>query len=162
MKKQKIFLLLTVLLAFTFVLAACGGAPAEAPVEEAAPVEEEAAPAEEEAAPTEAPVEEEEAPAEEAAPTEEEAAPAEEAAAGITCEEPVKVGLITDETGALAIYGTHILRSFPLGMEYGTGGEGSEGDGYTSYMLENCEIQVYYRDDQSDPENTATVARELI
>jgi branched-chain amino acid transport system substrate-binding protein len=33
---------------------------------------------------------------------------------------------------------------------------------YTSYMLGECEIQVYVRDDQSTPENTATVARELI
>ena len=29
-------------------------------------------------------------------------------------------------------------------------------------MLEGCEIQVYIRDDQSNPENTATVGRELI
>ena len=152
MKKQKLFLFLTLFLAFTFVLAACGGAPeaTEAPAEEVAPVEE-AAPVDE-AVPAE----------EEAAPAEEEAAPAEEAAAGVTCEEPVKVGLITDETGSLAVYGAHILRSFPLGMEYGTGNVGTEEDGYTSYMLENCEIQVYFRDDQSNPENTATVARELI
>ena len=78
------------------------------------------------------------------------------------CEEPVKVGLITDETGALAIYGAHILRSFPLGLEYLAGAEGTEADGYTSYMVDECEIQLYIRDDQSTPENTATVARELI
>ncbi len=29
-------------------------------------------------------------------------------------------------------------------------------------MLDDCEIQVYLRDDQSNPENTATVGRELI
>jgi ABC-type branched-subunit amino acid transport system substrate-binding protein len=29
-------------------------------------------------------------------------------------------------------------------------------------MLGDCEIQIYVRDDQSTPENTATVARELI
>jgi len=83
-------------------------------------------------------------------------------AEGLTCEEPVKVGLITDETGALAIYGAHVLRAFPLGMEYATGAPGVEGDGYTSYMLEGCEIQIYNRDDQSNPEITATVGRELI
>ena len=80
----------------------------------------------------------------------------------MACAEPVKVGLITDETGSLAIYGAHVLRSFPLGLEYAAGASGEEGDGYTSYMLEGCEIQLYTRDDQSDPENTATVARELI
>jgi branched-chain amino acid transport system substrate-binding protein len=162
-KKQKIFLLLTVLLAFTFVLAACGGAPAEAPVEEAAPVEEEAAPADEEAAPAE----EEAAPAEEAAeePAEEsveDTAEETEVMAGLSCDEPIRVGVVTDETGSLAIYGAHILRGFPLGLEYATGGAGTEGDGYTSYMLDNCEIQVYYRDDQSNPETTATVGRELV
>jgi branched-chain amino acid transport system substrate-binding protein len=80
------------------------------------------------------------------------------AAAGVTCDEPVKVGLITDETGALAIYGAHILRSFPIGMEYATGAAGTDG----KYMLENCEIEVIVKDDQSNPETTATVGRELI
>ena len=80
------------------------------------------------------------------------------AAGGVTCDEPVKVGLITDETGALAIYGAHILRSFPIGMEYVTGAAGTDG----KYMLDNCEIEVIVKDDQSNPENTATVGRELI
>ena len=78
------------------------------------------------------------------------------------CAEPIKVGLITDETGPLAIYGAHVLRSFPLGLEYTTGAAGEEMDGYTSYMLNGCEIQVYKRDDQSNPETTATVGRELV
>ncbi len=156
-KKTRLWTLIALLLAMMLVFSACGGsAPSEEAAEEA-PAQEEAAPAEE------APPEEEAAPAEEA-PVEE---PAEEAAVEetmgtVACEEPVKVGLITDETGALAIYGAHILRSFPLGLEYATGAAGAEGDGFTSYMLDGCEIQLYIRDDQSTPENTATVARELI
>ena len=151
---KRIYLLVLLTLMLALALAACGGgAPAE-PAEPAETTEEQAP------EPTEAPAEEEAAPAEEEAPAEE---PAEEAAAGgISCAEPVKVGLITDETGALAIYGAHILRAFPLGMEYGTGAAGTESDGYTSYMLEDCEIQVYVRDDQSNPETTATAGRELI
>ena len=43
---------------------------------------------------------------------------------GVACDEPVKVGVITDQTGALAIYGAHIMASFPLGMEYATGAAG--------------------------------------
>ena len=31
-----------------------------------------------------------------------------------------------------------------------------------TFMLEGCEIQVFVRDDQTNPENTATMARELI
>jgi branched-chain amino acid transport system substrate-binding protein len=47
-------------------------------------------------------------------------------------------------------------------MEYLTGAVGEDNGDYTSYNLDGCEIQIYYRDDQSNPENTATVGRELI
>lgn len=76
----------------------------------------------------------------------------------VACDEPVKVGVITDQTGSLAIYGAHIMRSFPHGMEYATGAAG-ENDVYT---LGDCQIEVIYKDDQSDAEATATLARELI
>jgi branched-chain amino acid transport system substrate-binding protein len=112
-------------------------------------------------APTEAPTE----PATEA-PTE---AATQAPTTSLTCAEPVKVGLITDATGQLAIYGAHILRSFMLGMEYATGAPGSAGETFdftqtqeNTFQLDNCEIQVFVRDDASNPENTATVARELI
>jgi len=130
------------LVTMSLILAACGGAtpaPTEAPVVTEAPTE---APT---AAPTEAPV------------------------TGLTCAEPVKVGLITDASGALAIYGAHILRSFMLGMEYATGAPGSAGEKFdftqtqeNTFKLDDCEIQVFVRDDASTPDNTATVARELI
>jgi peptide/nickel transport system substrate-binding protein len=66
--KKNMYLLTAMLLVFTLLLAACGGAvePAPAPV---APAAQEAAPAPE-AAPTEAPAEEAAAPAEESAPAE--------------------------------------------------------------------------------------------
>ncbi|RME07703.1 MAG: ABC transporter substrate-binding protein, partial [Anaerolineae bacterium] len=176
---MKPFRILTLILILAFVLAACGpkATEAPAPAEEAAPMEE-AAPAEEVAPMEEAAPTEETAPMEEAAPTEEaapaeEAAPTEEAAAempaGLTCEQPIKVGLITDVSGPLAIYGAHILPSFMLGMEYATGAPGSAGEVFditatqeNTFMLDGCEIQIFVRDDQSNPENTATVARELI
>ena len=117
---------------------------------------------------TEAPIEATEAPATEAA-TEAPTEAATEAPAGLTCAEPVKVGLITDASGALAIYGAHILRSFMLGMEYATGAPGSAGEKFdftqtqeNTFKIDDCEIQVFVRDDASNPENTATVARELI
>ena len=131
------------------VLAACGGEPAQPAVPEATQ--------EPAVLPTANPTD-----VAEAEPTE---APAEEPAAetaALTCAEPVKVGLITDQTGALAIYGAHIMRGFPLGMEYATGSEGVDNSDYTSYTLDGCEFQVYVRDDQSTPDITATVARELI
>jgi len=152
--RNALFLLIVIALAVV-ALAACGGstptpaaaAPTEAPtaVPTVAPTEAPtAAPTEAStAAPTEAPT---------AAPTE---APA---AMGVSCDKPIKVGLITDQTGPLAIYGAHIISSFPLGLEYATGAPGKDG----VYKLDDCEIQVITRDDQSNPETTATVGRELI
>jgi branched-chain amino acid transport system substrate-binding protein len=133
------------LIAMTMLLAACGPAPTAAPAATEPPVATEA--------PTEAPTQ----------------AATEAPAAGLTCAEPVKIGLITDATGALAIYGAHILRSFMLGMEYATGAPGSAGEKFdlaqaqeNTFKLDNCEFQVFVRDDGSNAENTATVARELI
>jgi len=161
---KRITLLLSVTLLLAVVLGACSppgtAEPTDVPAE---PTEEMAEPTEEMAEPTEEMVE----PTEEMAePTEEVAEPTEEM--GLVCEEPIKVGLITDGTGALAIYGAHILRSFMLGMEYATGAPGSVGDVFTladgrnTFMLEGCEIEVIVADDQSTPDTTGTVARELI
>jgi len=177
MKNQMTTLLklMALLLAVT-LLAACGGTPAATDVvpTEAAAVEEAVEPTDEPAPeptdepapePTDEPAPE---PTEEPAATEEPTAepaaeePAAEAVGTAVCEEPVKVGFITDVTGALAIYGAHVTRSFPLGLEYAAGAAPTEGDGYTSYMIDECEVQVYLRDDQSDPAITATVGRELI
>ncbi|MCP4168903.1 MAG: ABC transporter substrate-binding protein [Chloroflexi bacterium] len=132
---KKLLTLAIVLLAVGLVLAACGGTEAEpAP----APAATEVPPAESEP---------EEAPAEP------------ETVAGISCEDRVKIGLITDLTGPLAIYGTMADRGFALGMEYRTG-SAPTGDGM--YQIGDCQVQVLVRDDQGSAENTATLARELI
>jgi len=141
---RSIFTITVLLLLLSLMIVACGGDEEEATPEPEQEVEQ---PAEEVAE------EEAEEPADEEMVDE---------AMGVACEEPFKVGLITDETGALAIYGAHVLRSFPLGLEYATGDSGSDMGDYTSYMYEDCEIQVYKRDDQSNPETTATMGRELI
>lgn len=143
---KKIQMILASLLAVALLLSACAPAtpePTEAP-EVVQPTE----------AATEAATE---APTEPPAPS------------GLTCDEPIKVGLITDATGTLAIYGAHILRSFMLGMEYATGAPGSAGKTFdftvvqeNTFKIDDCEIQVFVRDDQSTPDTTASVARELI
>ena len=131
----KLFVLLMVLV----LIAACGGTAAPEPTQPPAPE------------PTQPPTPE---------PTEPpEAQPTEPPMAGLTCDEPIKIGLITDLTGGLAIYGTMIERSFLLGMEYATGAPAT---GDNVFQLENCEIQVLLRDDQGSAETTATLARELI
>jgi len=87
-----------------------------------------------------------------------------EAMAGVSCDEPIVVGVITDVTGPLAIYGAHMMRGVPVGFAYGTGSEvTSAADTMKqTFMLDNCEIDVIYKDDQTDPELSATAARELI
>jgi len=133
-------IILVGLLTFAFLLSACSPAPTEEP-----------------AMPEPEPTKE---PEPEPEPTAEPEEPAEPCV--------VKVGLITDGTGALAIYGAHIIRSFMLGMEYATGAAGSVGDVFTiedaenTFMLDNCEIIVYLGDDQTNPELTTSIAREFI
>ncbi|MDX9990434.1 MAG: substrate-binding domain-containing protein [Anaerolineales bacterium] len=143
--------LVFLVIAASLLLAACAPAATPVPTAEPAPVEPTAAPVEQPAATAEQP-----------------AAPVDEPAS-LTCAEPVKVGLITDASGALAIYGVHILRSFMLGMEYAAGAPGSAGEKFdyaatqeNTFKVDDCEIQVFVRDDGSNPENTATIARELI
>jgi branched-chain amino acid transport system substrate-binding protein len=136
--------LLLALLVGTLLLTACGGAQEPTVVTEPETTAEEqpTEPPEPTAVPTEEP------------PAEETAAPE----AGLTCDEPIKIGLITDKTGALALYGEMIERSFMLGMEYATGAPGEDG----VFTLDNCQLEVLVRDDQSNPETTSTLARELI
>jgi branched-chain amino acid transport system substrate-binding protein len=154
MRRMHTVTLLAVVL--SLLLAACApAAPASAPAEataEAAATEAAAT----EAAATEAATEEAES-----------AAPGEPVA--LTCAEPIKVGLITDASGALAIYGAHILRSFMLGMEYAAGAPGSAGEKFdftqaqeNTFTFGDCSVQVFVRDDKSTPDTTAAVARELI
>ena len=77
--------------------------------------------------------------------------------------------MITDLTGALAIYGVMIPRSFMLGMEWATGAAGSAGEKFdftatqeNTFKIDECEIVVYLRDDGGKAENTTTIANELI
>lgn len=89
------------------------------------------------------------------------AAPAVEAPEGVTltCDAPIKIGLITDLTGGLAIYGVMMERSFLLGMEYMSGAPAGPDN---TFSFGDCDVQVLIRDDQGSTETTATLARELI
>jgi len=86
-----------------------------------------------------------------------------------SCGDGIQIGLITDISGSLAIYGAHIVRSFMLGMEYATGAPGSAGEVFNfaetqenTFTMGDCQITVYVADDQSTPDTTATIAREFI
>ena len=160
MKNRRMLLIvLSLLTVLALTLSACGGTTAEpetvateAPAEEAteAVVEEPTeAPAEE---PTEEVAEEPtEAPTEEVAeePTEEAAAEGEQPFAG----EELVIGLMTDKSGALAIYGPSQTQGFYLGLEYATGG---------TMEVAGRPIRVVEKDNSSDPDTAVQQARELI
>ncbi len=168
MKRSTLFTVLAVLVIASLMLAACPSstpAPTAAPAAQptATPVPPTATPVPPTATPAPAATE---APTAEptAAPTEE---PVEETKAGepiaLTCEQPIKIGLITDLTGGLALYGVMTDRSFQLGMEYASGAPGTAVDATTtSYQFGDCEVLVLLRDDKGSAELTATLARELI
>ncbi len=67
--------------------------------------------------------------------------------------EPITIGLMTDQSGALAIYGPMQERGFRLGLEYATNG---------SMEVAGHPIEVSVKDNGSDPETAVTQARELI
>lgn len=142
-----------ILIVVTFALALAACAPAATPEPTPAPTP----PPAPTAAPTQPPQ-----------PTMPPTAEPTAAPAGLTCAGGIKVGLIGDYTGPLAIYGVMQLRSFMLGLEYAAGAPGSIGkvykleDGANTFKVEDCEITVIARDDKGDPAVTATVARELI
>ncbi len=148
---KKIFTFVSLLMVAAMLLSACTPAATPAPTEPPAQPTQPPAPTNP-PAPTAVP----EQPTQPPAPT------------GLTCKEPIVVGLITDMSGALAIYGAHILRSFMLGMEYAAGAPGSAGQTFkidmkeNTFKVENCEIKVIAVDDKSTPDTTATLARELI
>ncbi|MBI5564264.1 MAG: substrate-binding domain-containing protein [Chloroflexi bacterium] len=117
--------MLSVLMVMAMLVSAC--APAAAP----APTQAPAAPAAPATEPTKAP-----------------AAPAAPAATG-----EVTIGLLTDDSGSLAIYGPMLERGWDLGIEYATNGTGIAG-GKT--------IKTVIKDTASNPDTGVTLAREAI
>jgi branched-chain amino acid transport system substrate-binding protein len=138
MNARKIsWLLLSVLIIGALLLSAC--APAATPTAAPAPTQ---PPAVE---PTKAP---------EVAPTEPPAAPEPTTApAQPVAEGEVTVGLITDDSGSLAIYGPMLERGWELGLEYATNGTGIAG---------GKQIKTVIKDSASNPETGVTLAREAI
>lgn len=140
-KKRTLWIILSLLLVSSLLLAACAPEPTEVPEEPT--VEEETTVEEEEEA---APEEEAEEPTEE---MEEETEEMEE-------EEPAEelvIGLMTDKSGALAIYGPSQTQGFYLGLEYATGG---------TMEVAGRPIRVIEKDNASNPETGVSQARELI
>lgn len=125
---------LSLLVVILMLLVACGAAPAAQPTAVPAATTESAPETEAEA--TTAPAEE----------------PAEEPAAEATGD-PLKVGVLTDLTGALALFGNEASQGLEIGFDYATDG---------TMTVAGRPIELIVRDDAGDVEASAAAARELI
>ena len=70
-----------------------------------------------------------------------------------TAGKPLKIGLMTDQTGSLAIYGPMLENGFALGLQYATGGTNT---------VAGRPIQVIIKDTASKVDVGTQVARDLI
>jgi ABC-type branched-subunit amino acid transport system substrate-binding protein len=84
-----------------------------------------------------------------------------DSAVPLQCAGPITIGVVTDLTGGLSIYGTELGRGVAVGMAYVSNGPVGAGATRT-YQVDDCEIRVVYADDQSSPEIAGIVARRLI
>lgn len=67
--------------------------------------------------------------------------------------DPIRIGLLTDTSGPLTIYGVELENGFTLGMDYATGG---------TMEVAGRPVEILVRDNASDPDIAASQARELI
>jgi branched-chain amino acid transport system substrate-binding protein len=67
--------------------------------------------------------------------------------------EPLKIGLLTDTSGPLTIYGVELQNGFELGIDYATGG---------TMEVAGRPIEIVVRDNGSDADTGASQARELL
>lgn len=68
-------------------------------------------------------------------------------------DEPIKIGVLVDESGPLSIYGFEVDYGFQLGMEYATDG---------TMEIAGRPVEIIIRDNASDPDTAASQARQLI
>ena len=127
----KLFVLLMILV----VIATCGSTEAPSPTDTPKPAEPE--PTKAEVKPTDTP----------------EVAEPEPTKVEVEEGEPLVVGLMTDKSGPLAIYGPSQTQGFYLGLEYATDG---------TMEVAGRPIKVIEKDNASNPETGVSQARELI
>jgi len=136
---RKIQVITGLLVIIALVLAACQpAAPTETQAPEPEQTQEPTKPPEPTAVPTEEPTE---VPTEEPVATEE------------PLGEPLKIGVMSDLTGPLALFGNEMWNGLQIGFEYASDG---------SMVAGNRPIELIIRDDTSDVEAGTAAARELI
>jgi branched-chain amino acid transport system substrate-binding protein len=144
--KTRNLLLSALLLIAAMVMAACAGGTTEPVVEDEEPTTEtetgtEGEPADEEATDDGGDMDDMEEEEEQEEPAEEEMG------------DPLRIGVITDQSGPLALFGIETLNGLNLGFDYATDGTMMAGD---------RPVELIVRDDASDVEAGTAAARELI
>lgn len=80
--------------------------------------------------------------------------------------EPLKIGLLTDQSGPLTIYGIEQENGFLLGLLYAAGIDPAEYDSLEAALADvviaGRPVEVIVRDNASNPDTAASQARELI
>ena len=80
--------------------------------------------------------------------------------------EPLRIGLLTDQSGALTIYGFEQEYGFKLGLLYQAGIDPTEydsiDDALADLTIAGRPVEILVRDNGSNPETGASQARELI
>ncbi len=81
-------------------------------------------------------------------------------------DDTLKIGLLTDESGPLTIYGFELEYGFKLGLLYAAGIDPMEYDSIDAALADvvigGRPVEVLVRDNASDPDTGASQARELI
>lgn len=70
-----------------------------------------------------------------------------------TAAAPVKIGMITSQTGPLAAYGAAYIGGFEAGLDYATDGTGA---------VDGRELDITWADDQGNPDTAVSKAKDLI
>jgi len=81
-------------------------------------------------------------------------------------EDPIRVGLMVDQSGGLTIYGYELEYGFKLGLLYEAGINPSDyetiDDALADVTIAGRPVEIIIRDNGSDPDTAASQARELI
>ncbi|MBC8170829.1 MAG: ABC transporter substrate-binding protein, partial [Anaerolineae bacterium] len=79
---------------------------------------------------------------------------------------PLKIGLLTDQSGALTIYGYELEYGFKLGLLYAAGIDpaayASIDEALAAVTIAGRPVEILVRDNGSDPDTAASQARELL
>ena len=79
---------------------------------------------------------------------------------------PLKIGILTDQSGALTLYGNELVNGFELGLLYAAGIDPSTAESLEAALAEvtlaGRPVELLIRDNGSDAETAAQQARELI